>query len=51
VRFAKNRNGQPLCLLMIPSMPNDLKDQSVADIHAFLSTQRSDVWNRGTYCP
>ncbi len=51
VRFAKDRNGQPLCLLMIPFMRNDLKDQSIADIYAFLMNQRSDVWNRGTYCP
>jgi hypothetical protein len=51
VRFSKDRNGQPLCLLMVSFMAKDLKDQSIADIYAFLSPQRSDVRNRGTYCP
>ena len=51
VRFARDRDGQPLCILMVAADPSYVSDQGVADLYAFLSTTRSDVRNRGTYCP
>lgn len=51
VRSAKNKAGGPLCVLMIPFMASVISDQQIADVYAWLLTQKGhDTKVAGSYC-
>jgi cytochrome c553 len=51
VRSAKNKAGLPLCMLMVPFAASVVSDQQIADIYAWLLTQKGhDTKVAGSYC-
>jgi cytochrome c553 len=51
VREAKDRTGQPLCVLMTPYTAAMMSDVQLKDLHAYLLSVKSETPNRGTGCP
>ena len=52
VRFGKDRDGSPLCPLMVPFSEGAISEQGIVDLHAFLRAKPAiDIPNKGSYCP
>lgn len=52
VRLGKAPDGSTLCALMARFSPNDISDQGMPDLYAYLRTKPIvDVVNTGSFCP